>query len=920
DPGTSVADTARAHAAAELTVIDHQHIPLADVAEIIGARGDLVDSLLVIENLSGRRDDEIAGGGTTSEDIRFGEVRVVEAPHYPLTVMVSVHSDIRVTVTNDRTVVSDGLADHVASAVVATLAAVVADPGTTPARIRALPATAPAAVGAVDATLLPVALADAAAAHPDTVAVVQGDLRWTHTDLAARAGEIAAALRSAGAGRGSVVAVMLPRTPDAIAAMCAVTAVGAAIMPVDITYPADRIRLMVDTAEPRVIVTTAAVSVPDSAATVLDIDACADPGVDVGSVTTSPVDLTREDAALVVFTSGSTGTPRAVVLPHGALADRLAWGRRRWAASTWLAKSSWAFIDGATELLTPLTSGATVVLADDDRRRDGADLARLVEDTAADQLVAVGSLARVLAGEFGDRLTTVRRWILSGEALEPSTVEAIAAGTPSAVIVNSYGSSEVAGDVLVTEIDDADDITLGTPVPGSDVVVLDHLLSEAPPGVIGDIVVAGGQLARGYLGDPAATATRFVADPRPGAAPGTRLYRTGDRGWVDASGRVVFTGRDDDQISIRGFRVEPREVEAALCRVDGVREAVVLATPALEAVVVGDVHPSGVRASVAETLPAHAVPTAVAVTDSIPLLPNGKRDRTALVALLAAARDARTSETYVAPTGDAERDVAEVVAGVLGLPSVSATAEFLEIGGDSIVAVRVIGHLTRRGWAATGEDVFRGRTVAGIAARLTRAERTADGDVAPFATVTLPDADRDRLTAAVPFAVDDLWALTPLQRGVYTECVAAGQDDTTYLTQNVFTLNRRVDVDALRSALSDMVAALPQLRVSFHPTRSDDPAATPVVVVVAGSVTVDVDEHDLTRHDAAAADDEFRVIVQADRARPFALDVPPLIRAAVAAMPDGMDRLLLTYHFLLFDGWSRELVLRDLFSRYESHL
>ncbi|WP_299570056.1 non-ribosomal peptide synthetase [uncultured Williamsia sp.] len=917
DPGTSVADTARDHAAAELTVIDHQHIPLADLAEVIGARGDLVDSLLVIENLSGHRYEETDCGATASEGIGFGEVRVVEAPHYPLTVMVSVHSDIRVTVTNDRTVVSDGLADHVASAVVAALAATVVDPGTTVAGIRALPAGATAPVDAVDAPLLPSALADAAVAHPDTVALTQGDLRWTHTDLALRVGAIAAALRAAGAGRGSVVAVMLPRTPDAVAAVCAVTAVGAAIMPVDITYPADRIRLMVDTVEPRVILTDTAVSVPESAATVVDVAS-----VDREAATVPPpVALSREDAALVVFTSGSTGTPRAVVLPHGALADRLDWGRRRWAASTWLAKSSWAFIDGATELLTPLTSGATVVLADDHARRDGADLAHLVEESAAEQLVAVGSLARVMAAEFGDRLASLRRWVLSGEALEPSIVEAVRAGTPSAVIINSYGSSEVAGDVLVTEVVDADDITLGTPVPGSDVVVLDHLLSEAPRGVIGDIVVGGGQLARGYHGDPAATATRFVADPRPGAVPGARLYRTGDRGWVDEGGRVVFTGRDDDQISIRGFRVEPREVEAALCRIHGVRDAVVLATPMLEAVVVGDPHldPSDVRAAVAQTLPTHAVPSAVAVTDSIPLLPNGKRDRAALLSLLAAARDARTSETFVAPSTDAERDVAEAVADVLGVPPVSATAEFLDLGGDSIVAVRVIGHLTRRGWAATGEDVFRGRTVAGIAARLTRAEWTSDGDVAPFSTVTLSDADRQRSTAAVPFAVDDMWALTPLQRGVYTECVAAGPDDTTYLTQNVFTLDRRVDVDALRSALSDMVAALPQLRVSFYPTRSDDPAATPVVSVVARSVQVDVDEHDLTGHDSTGAAAELRAVVEADRVRPFALDVPPLIRAAVVALPDGTDRLLLTYHFLLFDGWSRELVLRDLFSRYEFH-
>ncbi|MEH3154322.1 MAG: amino acid adenylation domain-containing protein [Gordonia paraffinivorans] len=917
DPATTLAETVRGHATAELAVIDHQHIPLTDVGEIIGAPGDVVDVLLVIENLGPH-----TAGDADARDIGFGEVRVVEAPHYPLTVMVSVHADIGVTVTNDRSVVSDALADHAAAAMVAGLARVVNAPETTVAAAHSLTAARPRAVVTVDAPLLPRALADAAAAHRDAIAVTHGNRRCTYGELADRTRSLASALRAAGVGRGSVVAVMLPRTPDAVAAICAAVTVGAAVMPVDVTYPQERIRLMIDTVEPRAILTDGVVSVPDSTSTVLDVTSVNPSEHDKPSEHVEPpTALSRDDAALVVFTSGSTGTPRAVVLPHGALADRLDWGRRRWSATTWLAKSSWAFIDGATELLTPLTAGATVVLADDTERRDGAALARLTDEQDVEQIVAVGSLARAVAGEFGDRLSSVRRWVLSGEALDPSTVAAVRSGTPGAGIVNSYGSSEIAGDVLVADVQDAEDITLGVPVPGSEVVVLDHLLSESPHGVIGDIVVAGGQLARGYHGDPAATATRFVADPRPGAVPGARVYRTGDRGWTDDAGRVVFTGRDDDQISIRGFRVEPREVEAALCRVDGVLDAVVLATPALEAVVVGDtaLDPTAVRADAALSLPSHAVPATVAVVDSIPLLPNGKRDRTALLSLLDAARAARTDDAVVAPVDAAERDVAEVVADVLGLPAVSTTAEFLELGGDSIVAVRVIGRLTRRGWTVTGEDVFRGRTVGGIAARLTRSDRQTEGEVAPFATVTLSETDRDRIAATVDADVQDMWSLTPLQRGVYTECAAAGPQDTTYLTQNVFTLDRRVDVAALRAALTGMVAALPQLRVSFHTSGSDDPAATPVVAVVSDVVEVEVAEHDLTDLDADSAQASLRRLVDEDRSRPFALDVPPLIRAAVVALPDGTDRLVLTYHFLLFDGWSRELVLRELFSRYDSH-
>ena len=215
-----------------------------------------------------------------------------------------------------------------------------------------------------------------------------------------------------------------------------------------------------------------------------------------------------------------------------------------------MAKSSLSFIDGTTELLGGLVAGATTVIADATEATDGAALARLVERSGATQLLAVPSLAGALADTEPVRLSGLRRWICSGESLDRACVNALRQASPGARIVNSYGSSEVAGDVLQGEVEPAGPVTLGAPVPGARVYLLDAALDLVPPGAVGEIYVGGVQLALGYLGQGGVTATRFVADPY---TDGARLYRTGDLGRWTADGRVEFLGRADDQVKINGL-------------------------------------------------------------------------------------------------------------------------------------------------------------------------------------------------------------------------------------------------------------------------------------------------------------------------------------------------------------------------------
>lgn len=897
--GNTAAEVAARLAALESGVVEHHHLPLVEAHHIAGA-DELFDSLVVIENL----------GATTHvvADLALGEIDVIEAPHYPLTIMIAVHDTVTVTVTNNRAQISDDFADAVTAAFVHLLTTVTEDPSArcadltlTSAGRAALPPVA------ADATVTEL-LARAAAAHSEEPALVCGDTSMTFAELRSRAAALAARLIDAGVQRGDIVALALPRTGDAVAALWATIITGAAYLPVDLSYPRARIDYMLAHARPRAVVVDGQaldqgpVELPDlllGRAAVVDVR-------DVGRATDAmpEVELSPSDAVSVLYTSGSTGEPKAVVGTHGALANRLSWAAAQWPAAIRLAKSSLAFIDGTTELLGGLIAGACTVLAGDTEARDGGSLAQLVRDHQVTQLLAVPSLAAVLAQERPDDVRSLARWIVSGEALEPDQLALLHQSCPHATVVNSYGSSEVTGDVLSGE--QTGGITLGTEVPGAGVHILDHTLRDLPDGVIGEIYVSGHQLARGYLGAPGQTAARFVAAPG-----GGRMYRTGDLGARLPDGRVVFAGRADSQVKVNGHRVEPGEIERALTRRGDIREAAVVGTDtAVAAFVVTDaaeLDSAQVRNALADELPRHLVPAVIHVVESIPLLPNGKRD---IAGLRARAGQATvTTGEVVAPADDLQRVIVEVMAGVLDRETISVDADFFAAGGDSISAIRVTSRLARAGVRVTTEDVFRRRTPAGLAALIaaTPAAGVAATDSVPrFGTAPLSADTLTRLAA--DSAVEDIWAMSPLQQGVYYQSTLAGTAGT-YIAQNTFHFDRRIDIEAMQRAFVALLRRHPQLRAGFHTV--DDGDSTALVQVIRSlddtdpAVQIRVIDGD---HGTGAE----------DRVRPFDLEHPPLMRVTVIRLPDGRDRMLFTYHFLLFDGWSRELVLRELFALYSS--
>ena len=702
---------------------------------------------------------------------------------------------------------------------------------------------------------------------PDATAIVHGDTALTYAELDEAAERLADRLAAAGAGPETTVAIALPRSADFAVALLAVLKTGAAYLPIDVTYPAARIDLMLETVRPLLVLgrDEPPVSAPRRTR----------PGI------------RPEHAAYVIFTSGSTGTPKAVVGTQGALANRLAWGADPdgplGAAEPGVraAKSSPAFIDGTTELLGGLVAGDTVVIADDATATDPIALGAFLDRHGVGTVTLVPSLlAALLEAGAPESVTT---WISSGEAL-PAALAERAPGR----VVNLYGCSEAAGDSLVTDAGDGGPGGL-VPIANTRAYVLDETLREVP---VGELYLAGDGLARGYLGDPARTAERFVADPF--GPPGSRLYRTGDRVRRRRDGSLDFLGRADDQVKIRGFRIEPGEVEAALAAQPGVRQAAVAAVggPAsarLVGYVTGDVpDPDALLDRLRDQVPGHLVPSELVVLEEMPRNPNGKIDRRALPepGRRTAGRPPRTGPETV---------LAGLVAGLLGRDEVAADDDFFRIGGDSISAALLVARARRAGLAFTVRDVFRLRTVEALAACAARTAATgaADGTAGQAGT-----------TAGAAAGEPSELPLSPLQEGLLFHLMMAGEGRDIYVQQAVVTLSGPVDPERLKAAARGVLEKYPNLRAGF---RADG----------ARTVQFVPDEFEVPwAHAEVDGEEALEAFVDAQRARPFDPGSPPLIRFGLASLGEHDHRLVLTSELILLDGWSGGLLVTALLEHY----
>ncbi|WP_328407054.1 amino acid adenylation domain-containing protein [Streptomyces violaceus] len=732
----------------------------------------------------------------------------------------------------------------------------------------------------------------------DRVAVVEGDRAMSFGELAEHAERLAGYLRGRGVRRGDRVAVVLGRSPELIATLLAVWKAGAAYVPLDPAYPAERLKFMLADAEPAAVICAEAyrdvVLVGGLDPIVLDDVRTRQA---VAECTRLSVDVHADDLAYVMYTSGSTGTPKGVAVSHGSVAALV--GEPGWAIGpddAVLMHASHAFDISLFELWVPLLSGARVVLAGPGAV-DGEALAGHVAGGVTAAHLTAGTF-RVVAEESPESLVGLREVLTGGDAVPPAAVERVRRGSPGVRVRHLYGPTEATLCATWWMLEPGDTtgtvLPIGRPLPGRRTYVLDAFLRPVPPGVVGELYVAGAGVAQGYLGRAALTAERFVADPFvPGdtavgsaSVPGERMYRTGDLAYWTDQGALVFAGRADDQVKIRGYRVEPGEIEVVLAGLPGVGQAVVsVRDEHLIGYVVAetghDADPERLREQLAATLPEFMVPAVVLVLDQLPLTVNGKVDRQALPA-----PDFAAKAVGRGPDTEAERILCSVFAEVLGLERVGVEDSFFELGGDSISSMQVAARARREGISLTPRQIFEHRTPERLAGLAQEAPTT-------------PARDRSEAVTGVG---DIPW--TPVMRALGDAAVRPG-----FVQAKVVVTPARLNPDALVGALQAVLDVHDLLRARVAPDgrlfvaeRGAVDAAGLLTRVPAGTGNLD----ELAAHEARAA---------AGTLDPSA---GIMVRAVwLDAGSDRPGRLALVAHHLSVDAVSWGILLPDLRSAYD---
>ncbi|MET7641160.1 amino acid adenylation domain-containing protein [Streptomyces sp. NPDC005438] len=709
---------------------------------------------------------------------------------------------------------------------------------------------------------LPTVLARLAEEQPDDVALVYGDNRLTFAELASRVRRLAHGLRARGVGRDDVVALALPRSPELVIALLAVLESGGAYLALEPEHPAARLRAVLADARPALVLGTEqqTKAVPGAVSVESVLARSDEPPLGV-------VDHHPEQLAYLLYTSGSSGTPKGVQVRASALAALLHHHRgtlfRRVSATHARVAHTYSFAsDSSVDSLLWLLGGHQLHLYSTDLTRDAEALVHRIRRDRVDVLDVTPSLAAQLIDHgLLDGPHRPALCLLGGEAVPPTLWRRFAdSRTPA---FNMYGPTESTVDAVWGSVE-GDTPRIGHPLAGTRAYLLDAALHPVPEGVVGELYLAGPHLARGYHGQPGATASGFVADPY--GPPGTRMYRTGDRArWVAGQG-FEYLGRTDDQVKIRGHRVELGEVERALSDVEGVTDsAAVIRTDTgvsrLVGYVTGTATPQSIREIVAARVPQHMVPAVVVVMPRLPITASGKLDRGALPA-------PSTDLSGRSAGTPAERALGESVAEVLGLERVGMDHDFFGLGGDSIAAISISGRLRRRGYEARPRELFVRQSLGALAATL----RPAPTEPAP-----VPDEPTGPVPA--PPIVRSLFELNGSP-----DCLVG------YAQWTRIRLDKPLDRSALVTGLQRILDQHDTLRLRLTPEGELAVRGPGSVRAVDHVVVADTDE----RMDE-------RLAAQLDPRR------GDLVRVALAE-----ERLVIAVHHLAMDGVSWRVLLSDL--------
>lgn len=737
---------------------------------------------------------------------------------------------------------------------------------------------------------------------PHNVAVVCDTRRLTFAEMNARANQLAHYLRKRGVGPEVRVAICVERSVEMIVGLLAILKAGGTYVPLEPSFPAERIAFIKADSQVRVLLTQQHLSLMPWTGETIYLDS--DWPEIARESSEAPVEVaSAENSAHVIYTSGSTGQPKGVVSSHRASINRFAWMWRVYPfveGEVCCQKTSLSFVDSIWEIFGPLLHGVPLVIIPDELVKDPQRFITALATNNVTRLVLVPSLLRVmleLGEDLAQQLGNLRFCICSGETLPVELATSFRQKLPQTLLINLYGSSEVAADVLCYEVDRTEGlagIPLGRPIANTIVYILDSNFQPVPVDVPGEICIGGEGLARGYLNQPKLTAEKFVPDPF-NAESGARLFRTGDIGRYLADGNIEYRGRRDHQVKVRGFRIELGEIEAQLATHVHVNQAVAIAAEnergekqIVAYVVAGEeVSSDELRGHLSRKLPVYMIPGAFVFLDAFPLTASGKINRLALPHPSSA--QGVTRKEFVAPRTPVEEILAGIWTDVLNVTEIGVNDDFFGLGGHSLLLARIAARIRE----AFNIDLslrvlFEASTIAELAKRVETATHITED--APLLRVARDGAP------TLSFAQERLWFFDQLE-----------PDSGAYNIPRMLRLRGPLDVAALQKSVDAIVVRHEVLRTSFI---NDNGMPT---LSIAEDAAVEIQLADLS-----GRAEQVQELASEEAQRPFKLSRGPLLRLTLLQLGDDDHVLLVTTHHIISDAWSVGIFMRELVACYNA--
>ncbi|WP_330207838.1 non-ribosomal peptide synthase/polyketide synthase [Pseudomonas sp. AM14(2022)] len=910
---SSVGEWLQSVQAQNLALREHEHTPLFDIQRWAERNGEaLFDNILVFENYP--VSEALAQGAP--QELRFGEIHNHEQTNYPLTLLVHLSDELSMHFSYQ----CESFAAHSVVQLAGYLQRLLGQMSESGERslseLNLIEHSPQVNSDFVTEQCIHQAIARQVAAIPDALAVTFAHKQLTYAELDAQANRLAHKLVELGVGPEVRVGVAMPRSEQLLIALLAVLKAGGAYVPLDPDYPADRVAYMLEDSRARVLLTEQAValtlSVPgDTQVLLMDQVSLS------GYSTVAPQTAVQPDnLAYVIYTSGSTGKPKGVAIAHRNVMALIDWSAKVYSRDDIqgvLASTSVCFDLSVWELFVTLANGGSLIIA-----RNALELAQL---PARDQVRLINTVPSAIAAlqRAGQIPPSVRIINLAGEPLKQALVEALYQQSTVEHVYDLYGPSEDTTYSTWTRRSAGGQARIGRALDHSASHLLDADLHAVPQGVSAELYVSGAGITRGYLGRAAMTAERFV--PNPFVGNGERMYRTGDLIREREAGELEYMGRIDHQVKIRGLRIELGEIEARLLAHAAVREAVVVASevsssqqliaylvPSDPAIIDANAEQQAALQKtlgnwLGATLPDYMVPSHRLWLAQLPLTPNGKIDRKRLPAL-----ELSAAQLHVEPVNATEQALVEIWKEVLGLEQVSTHDSFFALGGDSIISIQVVSRARQQGLELSPKDLFQQPTIQQLALCV----QAAEGRVAPEpALIDLPlHGLSEAQVAQLPLPagqLDGLYRLSPMQQGMLFLGLNSPEADL-YVNQLSVpvqgleplrlqaaweTVSRRHDILRTGFLWQDMaeplqfVLADPQLPFSLLDWREQDHCA-----------------------------EALQGLADAERAKGFDLDQPPLQRLTLVQVGEHSYQLIWTYHHILIDGWSSSQLIGEVLSQY----